>query len=163
MDLNHPAINAMGQGWHLIEDELPSKQNRPKEPGALLLAKVKEHTTDNIVKKALELKLQQHPTADQVARQPSAVIVQGDQTLIKGNYRAKKFYEDIAEYIRHKGYSVQIVKETAPGEPPRANVVVSHGGLTPRKGTKILNIPQYPSPFITKSLLGALDRLVAKK
>ena len=119
--------------------------------------------TGELQKKAIELKFQQHPTADQVARQPSAVIVQGDQQYIKGNHRAKKFYEDIAEYIRHKGYSVQIVKEKLDGEPPKANVVVSHGGVTPSKGTKVLNIPQYPTPFLTKSILGALDKLVAKK
>ncbi|WP_395000260.1 GNAT family N-acetyltransferase [Acinetobacter sp.] len=116
-----------------------------------------------LLKQALELKLQQRPTADQVARKPSAAIVQGDQQFIKGNHRAKKFYEDIAEYIRNKGYSVQILKGKSTGEAPKATVVVSHGGLTPVKGIKILNIPQYPSPFITKSLLAALDKLVAKK
>lgn len=115
-----------------------------------------------LVKAALQIEQKQVPTADQVTRQPTAVVIQGNQDYIKGNHAAKKFYADIAAFIRDKGYSVTVTKGEESGHPPGANVWVSHGGLNPPKGTKVLNIPQYPRPFMTKALINALDRVTTK-
>ena len=115
-----------------------------------------------LAKSGMELKWRQHPTADQVTQMPTAVVVQGDQNLIKGNQYANKFYAELVAHIRSKGFAVQTVKGEA-GTPPKANLWVGHGGLTPPKGTKVLNIPQYPTPFLTKSIISALDRLIEKQ
>lgn len=105
----------------------------------------------------------QIPTADQVSRVPSAVIIQGNQDYIRGNKNAHKFYNEIAQFIREKGYAVTM-DDGESGTPRKgANIWVAHGGHNAPKGTKVLNIPQYPNPFMTKSLLKALDRITTKQ
>ena len=115
-----------------------------------------------MIKEALKTERQQRTQTEQVSRLPSAIIIQGNQDYICGNFAAKKFYADIADLIRKKGYTVTQTKGEESGQPPGANLWVSHGGYNPPEGTKVLNIPQYPRPFMTKALIGALNRVTTQ-
>lgn len=113
-------------------------------------------------KQALQTERRQRPEIYQGSRQPTAVVVQGNPDYIKGNESAKVFYNSIMSYLRKKGYAVTSDKGKPETQPPGANIWVAHGGYNPPKGTSVLNIPQYPKPFVTKALIRALDNVIEK-
>lgn len=155
----NPGLLPIRMGFAKIEDDMKKAQN-PYEK--YKLAEMAPEFVA-IVKKALHTERKQVTQTEQISRQPSAIIIQGNQDYIRGNHAAKKFYNDIADYIRQKGYTVGQVKGEESGAPPGANIWISHGGVNPPEGTKVLNIPQYPRPFITKHLIKALDRITRKR
>jgi len=79
-----------------------------------------------IVKKALQIERKQVPTVDQVTRQPTAVIVKGNEQYIKGNKHATRFYNDLAALVRAKGYSVIFDQGKPYTRPPNADVWLGH-------------------------------------
>ena len=157
MDLNHPIINTIGQGWNVIEDELPSRQAMTKEPGPRLLAKVKEHIDLQkekkaaLVKAALQIQRKQFPTVDQVSRQPSAVIIKGNPALVDNNPLASKFYNNIAAFLRQNKYSVTFDKGEPFTKPTHADLWIGHSRGADRlrfarKGTKTVDLNEYEHP-----------------
>lgn len=89
----------------------------------------------------------------QVTRQRTAVIVKQELN----NHFINKFYADLGDYLRQKGYAVNFCTE-AGGKLPKADLWITFGGHNSPQGTKQIVLKQYAKPFLTNQIKQVIDQ-----
>lgn len=74
----------------------------------------------------METERSQAPEMHQQTRKPSAVIIKGNPDYITGNKDATKFYNDLADFIRSKDFSVTFDKGKDHTMPTKADLWIGH-------------------------------------
>ena len=116
------------------------QEKQAEVPSALLL-----------MKEAVKIERRQFTETAQVSRKPSAVIIKGNPKWIKGNDLAAKFYNQIADHLRQKQYSVTFDKGEPHTQPPVADLWIGHSRGVDRlrfapKGTKTIDLTPLEHP-----------------
>lgn len=121
------ATAAIHAGFKTIEAELPAERVK-KIPAQTVFNTnfISAKAREALLKKALHTEQRQYTQTAQVSRKPSAVIVKGNPDYINGNPAANRFYKDLAQLIREKGYTVSFDAGKAYTMPPPADLWLGH-------------------------------------
>lgn len=123
----------------------------------------------SFTKEALETAYRQETNIVQKLRKPSATIIKNRPSVYAKEFYQDKFYNQLVDLLRTKGYSVKLDNNQTSHLPIHDNLVISHmnGGVKSRllgKENKKIHIPErkgnlFFNHVLTKRLKQQLEEI----